>query len=51
MVDVGSKAETQRVAVASGAAVMGAATLARIKAGSADKGDVLGAARDRKSVV
>jgi cyclic pyranopterin phosphate synthase len=45
MVDVGDKAETRRVAVARGRIVMQAATLARIRAGSAAKGDVLGVAR------
>lgn len=45
MVDVGDKAETRRVAVARGRIVMQAATLARIREGSAAKGDVLGVAR------
>ena len=45
MVDVGSKAETHRVAVASGRIVMQRATLAMITAGRAKKGDVLGVAR------
>jgi cyclic pyranopterin monophosphate synthase len=45
MVDVGAKQETHRVAVATGRIVMQAATLARIRAGSAAKGDVLGIAR------
>lgn len=45
MVDVGDKAQTQRVAVACGRVVMDAATLQRIREGSAEKGDVLGVAR------
>ena len=45
MVDVGAKAETQRVAVAGGAIRMSADALAAIKAGNAPKGDVLGTAR------
>ena len=45
MVDVGAKAETQRVAVASGLIAMSAAALAAIRAGDAPKGDVLGTAR------
>lgn len=45
MVDVGHKAETERVAVAQGEVRMSAATLAAIVAGNAPKGDVLGAAR------
>jgi cyclic pyranopterin phosphate synthase len=45
MVDVGAKQETHRVAVATGRIVMQSATLARIRAGSAAKGDVLGIAR------
>ena len=45
MVDVGDKAETRRVAVARGRIVMQPATLARIREGSAAKGDVLGVAR------
>lgn len=45
MVDVGGKAETQRLARARGRIVMQAATLAQIQAGSAKKGDVLGIAR------
>jgi cyclic pyranopterin phosphate synthase len=45
MVEVGKKAETDREAVASGAVHMEAATLARIRAGSVEKGDVLGIAR------
>lgn len=45
MVDVGAKAETQRVAVASGRITMTAEALAAICAGDAPKGDVLGTAR------
>ena len=45
MVDVGSKAETKRVARAEGSIVMQAATLALIEAGTHKKGDVLGIAR------
>jgi cyclic pyranopterin monophosphate synthase len=45
MVDVGSKAETRRVARAAGTIRMEPATLALIESGSAAKGDVLGIAR------
>lgn len=45
MVDVGSKAETKRIAVASGRISMNADALAAIRAGNAPKGDVLGTAR------
>ncbi len=45
MVDVGAKASTERVAVASGRIRMQPATLALIEAGHAKKGDVLGVAR------
>lgn len=45
MVDVGGKAETQRVAVASGRIRMSATALAAIREGDAPKGDVLAAAR------
>ena len=45
MVDVGGKAETRRVARASGSIRMQPATLAAIAEGSASKGDVLGVAR------
>jgi cyclic pyranopterin phosphate synthase len=45
MVDVGGKAETQRVAIASGRITMGAKALAAIRAGDVAKGDVLGTAR------
>lgn len=45
MVDVGTKAETQRLAVASGRIAMTAEALDAIRAGNAPKGDVLGTAR------
>ena len=45
MVDVGSKAESARVARAAGSIFMAPATLELIRAGSAKKGDVLGIAR------
>jgi cyclic pyranopterin phosphate synthase len=45
MVDVGDKAETERVAVAAGEVRMAPATLAAIMAGDLPKGDVLGTAR------
>ena len=45
MVDVGGKAETHRVAIASGRIAMSAEALAAIRAGDAPKGDVLGTAR------
>lgn len=45
MVDVGAKAETRRVAVATGVIRMQPETLARIRAGDTKKGDVLGVAR------
>jgi cyclic pyranopterin phosphate synthase len=45
MVDVGAKPESAREAVASGAVEMAAATLARIREGTVDKGDVLAVAR------
>ncbi len=45
MVDVGEKAETQRVAVATGRVSMQPDTLRRILEGRAAKGDVLGIAR------
>ena len=45
MVDVGDKEVTRRVAVAGGRIVMQPATLARVEAGTAKKGDVLGIAR------
>ena len=45
MVDVGAKAETERVAVARGRVRMQPATLALIQAGGVAKGDVLAVAR------
>ncbi|MER2554655.1 MAG: cyclic pyranopterin monophosphate synthase MoaC [Thauera sp.] len=45
MVDVGAKAETRRVAVATGRILMLPATFEMVKSGSAKKGDVLGIAR------
>ena len=45
MVDVGGKAETHRVAVASGTIRMKPETLVVIQSGTAKKGDVLGIAR------
>jgi cyclic pyranopterin monophosphate synthase len=45
MVDVGEKAETARIARAGGSIYMEPETLARIRAGTAAKGDVLGIAR------
>jgi cyclic pyranopterin monophosphate synthase len=45
MVDVGSKLETQRRAVATGMISMQAATFALIQSGTAKKGDVIGVAR------
>jgi len=45
MVDVGGKAETQRVAIASGRIRMSAEALGAIREGQAPKGDVLAAAR------
>ena len=45
MVDVGDKAITRRVAVATGTISMLASTLAQIQQGDAKKGDVLGIAR------
>ena len=45
MVDVGNKADTHRIAVASGTIRMQPATLAVIQSGTAKKGDVLGIAR------
>lgn len=45
MVDVGSKAETRRTAVATGRIYMSAAALAAIRGGDVPKGDVLAAAR------
>lgn len=45
MVDVGSKPDTHRVAVATGRIEMQPETLALIESGTAKKGDVLGIAR------
>lgn len=45
MVDVGDKANTRRIAIASGKISMLASTLALIQSGTAKKGDVLGIAR------
>jgi cyclic pyranopterin phosphate synthase len=45
MVDVGSKAETQRLAIAGGRVTMQAETLALLEQGSHQKGDVLAVAR------
>lgn len=45
MVDIGHKAETERLAVAAGEVRMAPATLAAVLAGNLPKGDVLGAAR------
>lgn len=45
MVDVGAKADSERVAIAEGAVVMQPATLAMILEGNAKKGDVIGTAR------
>lgn len=45
MVDVGAKAETHRIALASGIIRMKPETLAIISSGTAKKGDVLGIAR------
>jgi cyclic pyranopterin phosphate synthase len=45
MVDVGTKAETERTAIAEGIVIMLPETLRMIMAGDAKKGDVLGTAR------
>lgn len=45
MVDVGDKAETERVAVAEGSVLMQPETLELILSGNAKKGDVIGTAR------
>jgi cyclic pyranopterin phosphate synthase len=45
MIDVGGKEKTERVAVARGTVAMSAATLRRARSGTAEKGDVLAAAR------
>lgn len=45
MVDVSAKADTERVAIAKGQVMMKPATLALIRAGSLEKGDVFSVAR------
>jgi cyclic pyranopterin phosphate synthase len=45
MVDVGAKADTHRIAIASGVIRMKPETMAQILSGTAKKGDVLGIAR------
>jgi cyclic pyranopterin phosphate synthase len=45
MIDVGAKPKTERVAVARGFVSMSRATLARVRKGDVEKGDVLAAAR------
>lgn len=45
MVNVGDKAHTKRIAIASGEITMQTSTLALIKSGDSKKGDVLGIAR------
>lgn len=45
MIDVGEKPRTERIAIAHGRVSMQRATLARIRAGDVEKGDVLAAAR------
>ena len=45
MVDVGDKEKTQRIAVATGRVLMSAAALKKIRTGTVEKGDVIGAAR------
>ena len=45
MIDVGAKPKTERVAVARGFVAMAPATLARIRDGEVEKGDVLAATR------
>jgi cyclic pyranopterin phosphate synthase len=45
MLDVGSKAKTERVAVAEGHVKMSAEALERIRRGTVEKGDVIAAAR------
>jgi cyclic pyranopterin phosphate synthase len=46
MVDVGAKADTHRIAIASGVIRMQPGTMAQILSGTAKKGDVLGIARN-----
>ena len=45
MIDVGAKPRTERVAVARGFVAMAPATVARVRRGDVEKGDVLAAAR------
>ncbi len=45
MIDVGAKPRTERIAVARGFVAMAPATVARIRKGEVEKGDVLAAAR------
>ena len=45
MIDVGAKPKTERVAVARGFVAMSRATVARVRRGAVEKGDVLAAAR------
>ena len=45
MIDVGEKPKTERIAVARGFITMAASTVARIRRGDVEKGDVLAAAR------
>ena len=45
MIDVGDKPKTERIAVARGFVAMAPATVARIRRGEVEKGDVLAAAR------
>jgi len=45
MIDVGAKPRTERVAVARGFVAMAPATVARVRRGEVEKGDVLAAAR------
>ncbi len=45
MIDVGAKPKTERVAVARGFVAMSRATVARVRKGDVEKGDVLAAAR------
>jgi cyclic pyranopterin phosphate synthase len=45
MVDVGSKPKTERSAIATGRILMSTAALAKLRAGSVEKGDVRAAAR------
>ncbi len=45
MIDVGAKPKTERVAIARGRLTMGPETVARVRAGEVEKGDVIAAAR------